>query len=100
MTKTHIALAILVTGFLMANLSGCSTFWPSASKIKADWLGHQIRETVIQWGGPDSVTEIGQDKAYTWKSCNAQGGWCCFQTFVVDSNGIIVDYNDKGGCRP
>ena len=95
MTKTRIVLAILVTGFLVANLSGCAT---PAAEMKASWVGTPINEAIIQWGTPDSSMDIGQDKVYTWKACNAYGGWCCSYSFIADSSGTIINYTERGAC--
>jgi hypothetical protein len=103
MTKTRIVLAILVTGFLVAELSGCAgrdwrrPFHTPVSESRASWLGTPINEAVIQWGAPHRSADIGQDKVYTWKACNAYNH-CCNRSLIADSNGTITNYTESGAC--
>ena len=93
--KTHIAIAILVTGFLVANLSGCAH--TSVAEMKASWTGKPASDAIIQWGAPWRSEEIDQGKVYTWKACNAYNH-CCDQSLIADSNGTITNYTESGAC--
>lgn len=53
---------ILVVGLL----SGCST--TTMNRIMSSWEGEQIGNVIAQWGYPDSVTPMMDNKLYRWST--------------------------------
>ena len=85
---------ILFVLFIIAMLTSCA----SVAETTAKWKGVPVSKLIMEWGAPDKSVEYEGGKSHSYKSCNAHGGWCCNQSFQVDSNDIIVSYVERGSC--
>jgi len=85
---------------VMAVLFGCSYFvsWDDISK---PLIGHPLTEITKfeSWRNPEKVWER-QDGRTVYKYHLEKLDPSCVHYWVVDNQGIIVDYYFEGHCRP
>ena len=79
-------------------LGGCRLFfsWDDASKT---WVGEPISRFEQQEGPPDRVSK-NDDGTTTYKYHLEGIDPSCVQYWVVNTQGIIVDYRYEGHCGP
>ena len=82
----------------VAILAGCA----SRRAIMKSWMGYHIDKATASWGAPESrISRNDGGFTYTWTtfSSNQYGVQQCRQSFVTDSEGVIVSWSYSGCSR-
>ena len=68
----------------------------------SSWVGHSIDDVTASWGAPESrIPRNDGGATYTWTtfSSNQYGVRQCRQSFITDSEGIVVSWAYSGCPR-
>ena len=87
-----------IIGLVLALLAGCSYF-VSWDESVSGGIGRPIVDIQKTWGKPDQINTLGDgNKEYEYHLRKLDPS--CTHYWIVNPEGIIVDYRYEGRCRP
>ena len=87
-----------ILGMVLVFVAGCSYFVTWDESVKGG-VGRPVIDIQKIWGKPDAINELsngGKEYKYHLKKLDPS----CVHYWIVDPQGIIVDYHYEGRCRP
>lgn len=87
-----------IFGLILSLLAGCSYF-VSWDESVSGGIGRPMIDIQKTWGQPDRIDALGDgNKEYKYHLKKLDPS--CVHYWIVDPQGIIVDYRYEGRCRP
>ena len=91
-------LQVVGSAFIAALIVGC-VYLGSWDDVMGSWVGHPISDIEKLYGAPNGVilrSDSQKEYKYHLKKIDSS----CIHYWIVNPQGIIVDYRYEGRCRP